>query len=248
MKLKDYNKFYEVGDNRYYVLIYDDELYVATESFVPMEKKFLFFKWKKDLTQGLKLLQLTPPIMKLFENIIDCNIDILDEDFKDMTTYEKVNNVDLRKEIESLYKLSLDMSIDEVTKSFESWKDDFILDNKKLSDEEVEEIIKTNEERLNNVISNIKETNILNSLSFKWNTGENTVVKKMLDTKNIEFLYSQKIGSSYKIYYLYDLDEFGTVTIYKAHCVNETLKSIESFVYNRELIQELTAFIVNNEL
>ena len=64
----------------------------------------------------------------------------------------------------------------------------------------------------------------------------------------MEFLYSQKIGAFYRIYYLYEFDSFGTVTIYKVHCARNVVKTIETFIYNREIIQELTACMMNKNL
>lgn len=244
---KRFIKFHEVENNRYYLLPFDDELHIATESVLRLEKRFLFFKKKETLTQGLKLLQLTGPILSLFSEILNTNVDKEDKEFPDMTTYEKVDNVELRKRIESVYRDTLDAQIRQAKESFEAWKDDFILNNKDLSDDEVNNIISVNEQRLNQNITSIKTHNIFSSLSFKWKTGENLIIKKMLDN-NMEFLYSQKIGSNYKIYYLYELDVFGTLTIYKIHCAKDVVKTIETFIYNREIIQDLTACMVNNNL
>ena len=72
MKLdKRYIKFFETGNNKYYLLPFSDELHIVTESILPIEKKFLFFKKKKDLVQGIKLLELTAPISMLFQEIIN---------------------------------------------------------------------------------------------------------------------------------------------------------------------------------
>ena len=248
MKLdKRYIKFHEIDNNAYYLLPFDDELHIATESFLPLQKKFLWFKKTKKFTQGLKLLQLTGPISLLFDAILNTDIDKEDKEFPDMTTFKKVDNIELRKKIECIYKDTLDTQIRQTEEDFERWKDDFILNNEKLSDEEVDKIINVNEQRLKENILSIKSHNMLNSLSFKWKTGENAIVKKMLDN-NMEFLYSQKIGAFYKIYYLYELDSFGTLTIYKVQTVKDVVKTIETFIYNREIIQELTACMANNRL
>lgn len=244
---KKFIKFYEIDNNRYYLLPFDDELHIATESILKYKEKFLFFKREKTLTQGIKLLQLTGPISMLFDAIINTDVDKEDKDFPDMTTYKKVDNLELRKKIESIYKDTLDAQIKQAKENFDAWRDDFILNNKELSDEQIETIIKTNSNRLDQTIMNMKSQNIFSSLSFKWKSSENLIVKKMLDN-NMEFLYSQKIGSNYKIYYLYDLDIFGTVTIYKVQCIKETIKTIETFIYNREIIGEMMSCMANNEL
>lgn len=248
MKLdKRYIKFYEIDNNAYYLVPFDDELHIATESFLQLQKKFLWFKKTKKFTQGLKLLQLTGPISLLFDAILNTDIDKEDKDFPDMTTYKKVDNLELRKKIESIYKDNMDAQIRIQRENFEMWRDDFILNNEELSDEEVDNIININQERLEQNILAIKSHNIFNSLNFKWKAGECAIVKKMLDN-NMEFLYSQKIGANYKIYYLYELDIFGTLTVYKVQTVKEIVKTIETFIYNREIIQELTACMANNRL
>lgn len=248
MKLdKRYIKFFETGNNRYYLLPFSDELHIVTESILPIEKKFLFFKKKKDLVQGIKLLELTAPISMLFQEIINADIDTKDEEFPDMTTYKKVNNVEIRKTLEKYYKDALDVRVGEMENEFNNWLEGIRENLTNLDERELKQIENTNRKRLEQNIMAVKEHSPLNFMSFKWKTGENLVIKRMLDN-NMEFLYSQKIGSNYKIYYLYELDVFGVVTIYKIHCVKDIIKTIETFIYNREIIQELMACMVNNNL
>ena len=248
MKLdKRYIKFFETGNNKYYLLPFSDELHIVTESILPIEKKFLFFKKKKDLVQGIKLLELTAPISMLFQEIINADIDTKDEEFPDMTTYKKVNNVEIRKTLEEYYKDALDIRVEEMENEFNNWLEGIRENLTNLDEKELKQIENTNRKRLEQNIMAVKEHSPLNFMSFKWKTGENLVIKRMLDN-NMEFLYSQKIGSNYKIYYLYELDVFGVVTIYKIHCVKDIIKTIETFIYNREIIQELMACMVNNNL
>ena len=248
MKLdKRYIKFFETGNNKYYLLPFSDELHIVTESILPIQKKFLFFKKKKDLVQGIKLLELTAPISMLFQEIINADIDTKDEEFPDMTTYKKVNNVEIRKTLEEYYKDALDVRVGEMENEFNNWLEGIRENLTNLDEKELKQIENTNRKRLEQNIMAVKEHSPLNFMSFKWKTGENLVIKRMLDN-NMEFLYSQKIGSNYKIYYLYELDVFGVVTIYKIHCVKDIIKTIETFIYNREIIQELMACMVNNNL
>ena len=248
MKLdKRYIKFFETGNNKYYLLPFSDELHIVTESILPIQKKFLFFKKKKDLVQGIKLLELTAPISMLFQEIINADIDTKDEEFPDMTTYKKVNNVEIRKTLEEYYKDALDVRVGEMENEFNNWLEGIRENLTNLDEKELKQIENTNRKRLEQNIMAVKEHSPLNFMSFKWKTGENLVIKRMLDN-NMEFLYSQKIGSNYKIYYLYELDVFGVVTIYKIHCVKDIIKTIETFIYNREIIQELMACMANNDL
>lgn len=248
MKLdKRYIKFFEVDSNRYYLLPIANELHIVTETILPIERKFLWFKKKKDLVQGLKLLELTAPISMLFQEIINADVDKKDEDFPDMTTYKKVDNISLRTNLENSYKIALDEKIEEMRNDFEEWLDNIEATTPDITEEELYKIKCANRGRLEQNIMAVKEHSPLNSINFKWKSGENLIVKRMLDN-NMEFLYTQKIGSNYKIYYLYELDMFGVVTIYKIHCVKDIVKSIETFIYNREIIQELIACMVNNNL
>lgn len=248
MKLdKRYIKFFETGNNRYYLLPIQGELHIVTESILPLQSKFLFFKKNKDITQGIKLLELTAPISMLFQEIINADVDKEDTDFPDMTTYKKVDNKEMRKTLEQYYINAMNENIQEMREDFEKWLDDTICSTPNITEEEINKLESVNRQRLERNIISAKENSPLNYLSFKWSTGENLIIKKMLDN-NMEFLYSQKIGSNYKIYYLYDLDIFGVVSIYKIHCVKDTVKTIETFIYNREIIQELVACMANNNL
>lgn len=245
--MKKYKKFYEIENNRYYLLPFDNELHLGTENVLKVNKRFLGFTLKREISQGFKLLEISAPLLILFQEIISANVDKLDEQFPDMTTYVKVDNVALRKEIEDAYKKALDETVFEMRDEFEMWLADLAIEQPKMSEEEFMAIEEANKERLEENIRHVKDNSPINFLQFKWKTGDNSAIKKLLED-NKEYLYTQKIGSNYKITYLYDLDIFGTVTIYKIHCVKDTIKSIETFIYNRELLQEMFAYIENHRL
>ena len=248
MKLdKRYIKFHEVGNNKYYLLPFSDELHIVTESILPIQNKFLFFKKKKDLVQGIKLLELTAPISMLFQEVISADVDTKDEEFPDMTTYKKVDNLKMRKTLEEYYMSALNERIEQMEADFDSWLEGIRETMNNLDESELNKIENANRKRLEQNIDAVKSHSPLNFMSFKWKSGENLVIKRMLDS-NLEFLYSQKIGSNYKIYYLYEVDIFGVVTIYKIHCVKDIIKTMETFIYNREVIQEMMSCMINNNL
>ena len=248
MKLdKRYIKFHEVGNNKYYLLPFSDELHIVTESVLPIQKKFLFFKKKKDLVHGIKLLELTAPISMLFQEVISADVDTKDEEFPDMTTYKKVDNLKMRKTLEEYYMSALNERIEQMEADFDSWLEGIRETMNNLDESELNKIENANRKRLEQNIDAVKSHSPLNFMSFKWKSGENLVIKRMLDS-NLEFLYSQKIGSNYKIYYLYEVDIFGVVTIYKIHCVKDIIKTMETFIYNREVIQEMMSCMINNNL
>ena len=248
MKLdKRYIKFFETGNNKYYLLPFSDELHIVTESILPIQKKFLFFKKKKDLVQGIKLLELTAPISMLLQEVISADVDTKDEEFPDMTTYKKVDNLKMRKTLEEYYMSALNERIEQMEADFDSWLEGIRETMNNLDESELNKIENANRKRLEQNIDAVKSHSPLNFMSFKWKSGENLVIKRMLDS-NLEFLYSQKIGSNYKIYYLYEVDIFGVVTIYKIHCVKDIIKTMETFIYNREVIQEMMSCMINNNL
>ena len=240
---KDYKKFYELENNKYYLLKFDNELHIATENVLRLGGKYI----KKELTQSFKLLELTPPLLFLFQELVNCDVDKVDEEFKDMTTYKKIDNLKLRKNIEKNYMDITNGVIDQIRNEFEDWLGEFALNNPNVSDEEFAKIEEINRTRIENEIETIKDQSPINFLDFKYKSGDNLIIKKFLN-ENFEYLYTQRIGSNYKITYLYDLDIFGTITIYKIHTLKNVVKTIETFIYNREIIQEMLAYIVNHNM
>ena len=242
---KDYLKFYEKGNNRYYLLKFDDELHIATESFLTLKNKCI---GKRDLVQYFKLLELTAPISMLLQQVVDMEVKKEDKEFPDMTTYKKFNNLELRTHIENTYTNVLNNRIEKMKKEFEEWKRVFVTANcEKMSPDNMENIINNNKKILEDNLKTIKENNPLNSLSFTWKTNKNTTIANMLN-ENMDLLYTQKIGSNYSITYLYDLDDFGTITIYKIHTIKNVIKNIETFIYDRDIIKSLIDFIAKNKL
>lgn len=244
MNKKVYFKFDEKGNNRYYLLKFDDELHIGTESFFPLKK---FIK-KKEIMQYFKLLELTAPLSILLQEIVNMEVKKEDKEFPDMTTYYKFNNLDLRTHIESVYKDVLNNRIKSMREEFENWKREFVTANcEKMSADDMDKIISNNEKILEDNLKTIKENSPLKSLSFTWKTNKSRIIDDMLE-ENMEFLYTQKIGSNYSISYLYDLDEFGTITIYKIHMIKNVVKNIETFIYDRGIINNLIEFMAKNNI
>ena len=244
---KRFKKFYEVGSNRYYVLPFEKDLYLATENFLELPKKL--FR-KRELTQTIKMLELSVPIMLLFDALVDAKVDEKDEEFEDMTTYVKINNVEIRKTIRLAYQTALDMEINQMLDDFKNWCIKFSEESEgKYTEEEIEDTIKANKDRVLNIIEHYKQIHASNFINTRvpFKKSDNDVVKKMI-TNGLCFLYSHQLTSTMKCYYLYDLDKFGTITMYKIVCVKEHIKAINSFVYDRNLVQELLSFMENEEL
>lgn len=247
IKNKNFKKFYEVGNNRYYTLNFADALYLATECFLELPKKL--FR-KRELTQEVKLLEVTVPILMLFNNVVDMDILEKDEEFEDMTTYKPISNTSLRADIKLQYDMALEVELNVIREDFAKWCADFVDNNAdKYTEEEINQTLRANADRLDIILEEVKRLHISNRIdtNIPKKKEQNNIVKKML-TNGLEFLYSIDLSSTLKVYYLYDLDKFGTLTIYKVTCVKEVVKSINSYIYNRTLLQELLAHMENNNL
>ena len=155
---KDYKKFYELENNKYYLLKFDNELHIATENVLRLGGKYI----KKELTQSFKLLELTPPLLFLFQELVNCDVDKVDEEFKDMTTYKKIDNLKLRKNIEKNYMDITNGVIDQIRNEFEDWLGEFALNNPNVSDEEFAKIEEINRTRIENEIATIKDQSPIN--------------------------------------------------------------------------------------
>ena len=115
--MKHYSKFYEIGNNAYYTITADEELYIATESILRLGKKGLFKKEDK-LTQGFKLLKVSPAIGILFNELVSVGKEPNQKDIsEDMIKYKKIDNIKVQ---ESIYK-SYDEAFAEQQKSLDSW-------------------------------------------------------------------------------------------------------------------------------
>ena len=232
--MKYYKKFYEVENNKYYVLEADDELYVATESILKIGKK-KFSKKYEELVQGFKLLKLSAPIAVLFNLILDrkAKDNPISED---MVTYEKLSNKFVKDSIKNNY----DIVFDEQLKQLEEWYDDL---SKKVNDKN--KLIKKYNELKDHINRNNPTKNGLINLTNVDYTESNII--KCMVKNGLEHLYTEKVTNFVNNVFLYDLDCFGTVTIYKIITIKNVVKSIESFIYDRKLIEELMKFIYEND-
>ncbi len=237
------NKFYEVGNNRYYYLNADDELFIATESFIKLGNKNIFGK-QKELTQGLKLLKVTSVLAILFQKLVECPVVKEDPDFPDMTEYEVLDNKYLKNWIRSYYevflqnqKINLQEYYSELMKHYE--------DNTKDS-VELENIIEKLRKSFEDDIKVVNKNDPLNYIDLDYKKDSNIIITSM-NKKNIKHLYSSKIDSFAKEIYLYDNDKFGTITIYKVITVKDVVKTIDTFIYDRKVIKAFLDAIENND-
>lgn len=241
--MKYYDKFYEVGCNAYYILNVDNVLYLATEIFSE-KKRLLFNKFLKPkrLTQGLSLLELSPIIMKLLFNVSNAELENENKDFIDMNIYKKVDNKELIKEIKESYQYALDEIIKEEEDKFNNFCTKLRRDMEdrkgNIDEDDFEKRITVHRDRFNLHINKIKSDSPLNYISLNKGDVENVIIKKML-TGQFEYLYSLSVDTNTKYTYIYEMDKYGTITIYKFTLVRDNVKKVETFLYNVPMCKEL---------
>lgn len=220
--MKHYKKFYEIGNNRYYTIVADDEMYIGTESFLTIGKKKLFRK-QKELNTGFKLLKFSPPIAQLF-----LAIDALEPtkkqkyDSEDLITYNHIDNKKLKEDIKNSYFQTIQQEI-EIMKSQQA---DYINDD--------------DLERSDICADYIRQLENLNPMDgIDLNSPEHTgcnIVKTMI-REGLEHLYTERVTAFADNVYLYEQDEFGNVTIYRIVTVKNVVKTIDTFIYDKKLIE-----------
>lgn len=251
--MKHFDKFYEIGYNRYYTLKADNDLYLATESFINLGQKKLFRK-QDYITQGFKLLKLTTPIFILFRALEDMpKIKGKKCETEDMIKYKHINNKSLKKEIEKNYT----EAFEEQKAELNSWLDtmetelkDRISDDKGSYDvKEFEEKFKVYQERYENSVKVLKDHNPLNNILDLKNpdNNANTVIKAMME-EGLEHLCTERFTTFASNVFLYEQDSFGTLTIYRIIVVKNVVKTIDTFIYDKKLVEELLKTIYEKEL
>lgn len=222
--MKYYKKFYEVGNNRYYTIVADDEMYIATESFLNIGKKKLFRK-QKELGMGLKLLKFSPPIAQLF-----LAVDALEPtkkqkyDSDDLVTYNHVKNKKLKENIIHSYRQVIDDALEDMKKQQADLLNENKIDLAVSCDKYIEDLEKINP------MEGIE-------INDPYHVSGN-IIKTMI-REGLEHLYTEVVTAFSKNVYLYEQDEFGTLTIYRIFTVKNIVKTVDTFVYDKKLIENL---------
>ena len=234
---KAYKKFYEVGNNAYYSLVADDDNFIATETFIKVGTTKISKK-PITITQGLKLLKLSIPLVVLFSKILELKVT---GSMQDIPTYEKLTSKEITELIKYYYKASTESAINDV----EVWYNDKLEEIKEMTnktDEERKSLKRIYKERKDLEIQKLKAKSVTGIEIRKPNYGLMPVIDKMLDNK-INFLYSEDITGFVTEHYLYEFDVFGTLTIYRVTTVKNVIKSIDTFIYNIDVINEYMNFL-----
>lgn len=221
--MKYYKQFYEVGCNKYHTLNIDDEVYIATESAIKFKKQFL--RKQKELVQGLKLLKFTPEIAMLFQAIVNTKEKRHKKDTpEEFIQYTKIYNKDIKKSIVNSYKQVYN---DEYAR-LEKYRQDLEKNITNIPSDEYEKLLKNYEvhkehlDKMNYMPDNIDLTEQLYN-----------------DFYNCEHLYTEHVTPRADNVFLYEYDCFGQVTIYRIFEVMGVIKCVDTFIYDRKLINKL---------
>lgn len=220
--MKHYKKFYEIDCNRYYTITADDEMYIASESFLKLSKKKLFRK-QKELNTGFKLLKFSSPIAQLFLALDDLKPSKKQRyDTDDLITYGHIDNKKLKEGIRQSY---LQVIEDEI-KNLIQIQTELIGEGKPEAAESCKQYIDA-----------LKKVNPIDGIDLETPnyTGCN-IIKTML-RDGLEHLFTERVNAFTNNVYLYEQDEFGTLTIYRIITVKNVVKTIDTFIYDKKLIE-----------
>lgn len=222
--MKHYKKFYEVGNNRYYTIVADNETYIGTESFLKVNKKKLFKK-QEEISMGFKLLKLSSPIAQLF-NVVDNAKPSKKQPYhdKDMICYNKISNKALKDAIKDAYTCVYEEELSSLKKQY-----------KELTKEDKKDLAK----QVNNYIKRIEKVDPMDGIDITSpeHTACNTIRTMLRD--GYKHLYTERVNAFTNNVYLYDQDCFNTITIYRIITVKNVVKTIDTFIYDKELIKNL---------
>lgn len=220
--MEHYKKFYEIGNNKYYTITADDEEYIASESFLNIGKKRLFRK-QKNLITGFKLLKFSPPMAQLFNALDNLKPSIKQRyNSDDLIVYGHIDNVKLKEDIRQSYKKVID---------------DEIINMEKQKIELVNEGKLDLAESCDKYIFDLKHLDPMKGIDLvvPEYTGCN-IIKTML-REGLEHLYTERVNAFTNNVYLYEQDEFGNLTIYKVITIKNVVKTIDTFIYDKKLIE-----------
>ena len=220
--MKYYKKFYEINNNRYYTITADDEMYIATESFLKLGKRNILGK-EKELCTGFKVLKFSAPIAKLFtflDNIEPNKKQRYDSD--DLIIYNHLDNKKLKEDIKQSY---LQVINDEI-KNMEKQR-------KELIDEGKIELA----ESCGEYITRLNLIDPMDGIDLETPSHTSCNIIKTMLREGIEHLFTERVNAFTKNVYLYEQDEFGTLTIYRLITIKNVVKTIDTFIYDKKLVE-----------
>ena len=220
--MKHYKKFYEIGNNRYYTIVADDEMFIASESFLKLGKKRLFRK-EKELNTGFKLLKFSSPIAQLFtalDNLEPSKKQRYDTD--ELVIYNHIDNKKLKEDIKNAYLQVYNDEIANVTQQMT----DFITQGKGELAEQCKQYLEK-----------LKSVDLMDGIDLETPEHSGCMIIKTMLREGLEHLFTERVNAFTKNVYLYEQDEFGTLTIYRLITIKNVVKTIDTFIYDKKLIE-----------
>jgi len=219
--MKHYKKFYEIGNNRYYTIVADDEMFIASESFLKLGKKRLFRK-EKELNTGFKLLKFSSPIAQLF-NALDSLEPSKKQryDSDDLVIYNSINNKELKQNIKNAY---LQVYNEEVANVSQQMTELIAQGKEELA------------ERCKQYLEKLKTLDLMDGIDLETPEHSGCMIVKTMLREGLEHLYTERVNAFTKNIYLYEQDEFGNLTIYRLITVKNVVKTIDTFIYDKKLV------------
>lgn len=222
--MEHYNKFYEIGNNRYYTIVADDEMYIASESFIPLGKKGLFGR-RKELNTGFKVLKFSSSVAHLFNALNSLEPSKKQRyDSDDLVIYNHIDNEKLKENIKNSYLEVYNAEIANVNQQI----NEFITQGK---DELVEQCKK--------YLEKLKNIDIMEGIDLDIPKHSECAIIRTMLRSGLEHLYSERVNAFTKNVYLYEQDEFGTLTIYRIITIKNVAKTIDTFIYDKKLVESL---------
>ena len=233
----NFKEFFKISNTHYMYANFNGVYYLKTR--VDSEFKPRLFH-KRDI-DSVKILEVTAPMMVLFESLANAKVDKANEEFEDMTTYSYVSDVTIRKRIRDFYNKTLVEEINYLLNDFEKWCNNFRTENKdKLTKKEIDGVLHSNRTALNATIEQLKKENNASS-TMRFVTPNEKTNKDLANFQKfncVKFLYTQIFNSNLCVTYYYDMDVYGTITIYEVMTVKGFIKNIETYRYNKKIITE----------
>lgn len=234
--MKHYNKFFEKGCNAYYIAKFGDSECLGIESFILCKGRF---GSKKKITQLFKILELSSWIQILLNNVASMTCLECNKEYPDMNRYNIPSELQITSDLKSAYNLVKSEQLVQLEEWYESIKEQVDKDT------DLKEI----EERYVESKRIIESDYMLKNLNFEKNTLlKSCPLFKELFKNGFRFLYSEKLSTFYTAVYLYEIDVFGTLTLYRYDVVKDKVKRVETYMVNIEIINKYCDYVISKGL
>ncbi len=238
---KSYKEFYNIGNNRYYTLTADDELFIATSTFIKVARRFKFLK--TEITQGLKLLKITTPIMILFDYLTSIKLLNNPKDTaEELLRYEQPAGDEIKMIVASAYNEARIEQEKMLLEWFNKMGEEVrktLVEKDIFTEDEYDNRMTVFKNRYEISLQTIKKHDPLLNGQIDLNDPKgNKIIKGMIDS-GISHLYTEPITGYMSNVYMYNIDMFAKLTVYRIITVKNVVQTIDTFIYDQKLIKKL---------